>query len=508
MNGLRPTGPLQELLGIWSQLGRPNGFITLSPGGECPSCHRVSARPWSVTPLLVEPLGEVADLADWCNRQGFDHVVLMCDAPLEFVDYCYDLPLAPRCHLWTVRRDDRDWLSLDGDIWFDPGYTAMPVAPRDARVRLRGARERLLALRDLPVTLVVATDNDRCGLIRLDAPDGTSGLPGPAMFALTGGPRGRLVIDLERAPDGALRWCPGYHVDDGHGAVRALDLSDCAAPGAMEVAIIFDRTCPDQSAWADALLLSRGQLSLAADPYAGDAAQTGPAWPGFNREIRAGLCDVLRGLASDPQLSVTALTCADIEGHGLSAPHGVTLPRTACLVMARQSATQAADWFADACYAPGLDVWDPLDAALRLARNAFSSAAGGARAVLFIGNSPPPPDIDASEWEAVRSHPGHRTSLRVRSMTWTDDLRWCRREGIPVFYLFLTHRPPSPDAPLDFEAFATLQQRIRAALAAGLEVLDRPADAAGVADGVRSVLQLLRAGEHWSSCVEFADAPV
>jgi hypothetical protein len=503
---------MTELLGIWACLDHcPSGFsiLELGPGGLVR--HQVSVCPWSPSPLRVELVDGAEDLAGWLNSQAPGHAVLLLDElptddQTSLVAQIYDLALDTRVNLSTVRRDAQGRLSLNGDAWFDPCQTVPPVGPADVRVRLRGAQERYLALRDLPITLDVEIDDDCCAIISLDVPDGATGLPETAWFTLSGASRGRLRIDLTQTDEAAIRWHLDYH-GDGGGLVRAVAPQYNATGVPLELAIILDCTCPDQSAWTQALLLARGQLPLAADPYAKEGtAASGRDWPDFNQDIRAGLADALRALATDKYLSINGFSCTDVERYGLAAPPGVTLPRATCLSLGRQPVGGARALFADAAYSPGLDVWDPLDEALHLAREALAPATDCARAVLFVGNSPPTPDPDAPEFEAIRSYPGRRSGLRMRSMTWLEDLRWSRREGIPVFYLFLTHRLPSPEQRLAFDAFAGLQGRVHGALSERLRVLERPADAAGVADGLREVHRLLRGGERWSSCVEFVDA--
>ena len=103
---------------------------------------------------------------------------------------------------------------------------------------------------------------------------------------------------------------------------------------AADLAVIFDRTCPDRAAWSQALAVAAGSISWLAstatggDDLWGDESRDSGRLngPDFNKVIRTALGDALAGVLEGQSTRVKAWWFADTAGEGIETPDGVELP--------------------------------------------------------------------------------------------------------------------------------------------------------------------------------------
>jgi hypothetical protein len=148
----------------------------------------------------------------------------------------------------------------------------------------------------------------------------------------------------------------------------------------------------------------------------------------------------------------------------------------------------------DLTYAPGLDVWDPLEEALNLAVPFFEPTGG---TLIVVGNSPPRVSTLSSPFSEVARLHGFPTTQRAgRANTWEATLAKLRNSGVTIWYVFLSIDPPNAEWLNNFQLFQSLQARVEQALRTALHdrVHVATADAAGVREAVLTVLR--RAGEE------------
>jgi len=256
--------------------------------------------------------------------------------------------------------------------------------------------------------------------------------------------------------------------------------------------VIFDRTCPDASAWVQAYHLSvekSGKRMASENSEFGVETSLPPSE--YNREIRCALSAALLELVQVEKL--TGYIFADRPGDGVLpvSREAEALAEDFLRVFDSEARGAASANFDSATYVPGLDLWDPMEEALAaaVAENGISSRLP--RAILIVGNSPPtfcPEDYEMNRIIGIGVGVQH-FSTRRNSEKWAFALEQAGLAGIPVCMLFLTHESAAEAAKTANclalqQRFVHLHNHVRQALNARLHIFSRPANADGVARGV------------------------
>jgi hypothetical protein len=386
----------------------------------------------------------------------------------------------------------------DSLLRFSAPVPRPPTRPaRPVRLVIEGVERVELTTSTFPTTVrVVVPAAHTQRLLRIGPADPGSELPGPEWFGLELPPGpGELEVDVAPGRD-KDRWVlrrAGREV--GHPTVPAEPVP------VRRVILIFDRTCPDRNRWEAARALVRGDrtpgepdvsafLTTSSIPSGGLAAAARFPQAELNAAIRAGLADGFRD-GFGPGVEVELVWFADVPG-AMGAPAGVTVLRTPVGRGDRRCpATELPDLLAAGGYAPGLDLWDALEEAVR---EAARVGGNGPAAVLIVGNSPPRPPADPDHPFTQLWRTGLPPSTVRGRGAFPDALDALARVG-PVLTIFLGgHELPAVGA----DGYQTIQARVRDAFAEILPVIEAVADRAGVARAVTLAAKRL---SGWTSGV-------
>lgn len=385
---------------------------------------------------------------------------------------------------------------------------------------LHGASTKSFHQIHLPfsIQLDLLGSNGATHLIGLEVNNTFASVPGPIWYRIEGDPQGTLKVDLQPRAEGDV-WDVNYI-----GERSQLYWSDDPRPNSSQsrtlekLTVILDRTCPDKVAWSAArnLLMSTSvsQMKDEGDGYGGGSAVSptdaeaqiakvaSPAQ--LNQEIRQGLAAALSHIAKDHKPLLDGLWFADVAGEGIAEPTTCSLPSEPIgRTVVGLSPSRAKEMFQASVYSPGLDLWDPLEQALKEAVEGMQQAQH--QGILIVGNSPPRPSLNSqSPLNQIASALGFMTSYRKRSDDWDYYLAQCTSRCIPIVYLFLTHELSEAELEKgvlkDYERFLNIQSHLQRALSTYLPTLVYPATEQGVAEGVREALELLqRPSRSWST---------
>jgi hypothetical protein len=318
-------------------------------------------------------------------------------------------------------------------------------------------------------------------LVRVEGMDPFERLPGPRWFRVVGPARVEMRVEVHPSPV-ADRWevmVNGQPADP----VAAPTLT--AARRLERIGLVFDRTCPDRASWSDARLL----LDIPGE-FKNDRGV--PLWPRFNQSIRDGVVEVFRTAEEYRTLQVHLACFADVPGKELASVEGVDMPLTATGDLGTRPADRLGDLLDGCTYSPGLDLWDPLEEALRLVAGPLLRQPRPGTGILIIGNSPPNLPLDGtSPLYGLLDQGGIATTSRRRSSLFTNLIRQLDDQGIPIVYLFLTHDRCGVQEADALHVFQGLHEKIRQILTFYLKVVTTPADAEGVARGLAEAIAFL-----------------
>ena len=389
-------------------------------------------------------------------------------------------------------RDDEGGLSFDPRRVLDRGGSTTIHLTIDRSHRCKAV--------DLPHNVRIELPTDGLpSVVGVAVESGFPGaLPDQAWFRIEGAGSGKLTIDLE-ARSGEARWDLRYDdAIDGIFRIPAPPSEEDSEPP-TRLAVILDRTCPDEAGWSAARAGGReeGKAVVEAEAaYGKSTTQTATApvvLPGeLNREVRTALGAALAGLLEGQDMLVDGWWFADTPGDGIAVPEGVTIGRRAVVNAGSEPPVRSPNLFESATWSPGFDLWDPLDEALDQAVRRLRDDKGRRGGVLIVGNSPPRfPLQRKSPLRKVASYLGFTTSHRRGSRLWHDVLDACEKEGVPVVYVFLTHGVHHKEEQKDYEVFRDLSAELQRALEACLPVVIAPAVPEGVTRGVAEALEIL-----------------
>ncbi|WP_413208286.1 hypothetical protein [Rhodospirillum sp. A1_3_36] len=361
----------------------------------------------------------------------------------------------------------------------------------DITIRGSGAP---LVLRDrlLPIALSVEVDDiGRESWIEVEAKshDGRF-VPPAARFRVLRKGRSALRLDIRPNSQGDS-WTVG-EVDVATGQVTPLaPVSSRPPPASIDrLAVIFDRTCPDEGKWGRAWEISLGIGRMPTGGFlAADEEGEGEEIPQaeVNSEIRRTLGPAItRALGED-----TPVDCwwfADQGGDGVVCPHTVNMPERPFSEVGAEASGHVDRLVQNLTWAPGLDLWDALDEALNAASIRLVDERENNKAILIVGNSPPtfPREPDTPFFQ-VRNAMGHSTAVRQKTFCWKEALDRCREARIPIVYLFLTHSAAPFGLERSFDVFRQVQTEVRRALdACGIHVVAEPATEEGLFRGMNT----------------------
>jgi hypothetical protein len=276
------------------------------------------------------------------------------------------------------------------------------------------------------------------------------------------------------------------------------------------LAVVLDRTCPDNASWKRAFDLVFGKAAddmWASAPDLGTGDQA-PAPESYNADVRDGLVEGLRAAFEAGLLRRTQTWWfKDAPGDELANFVGgmyLARPEIEQAGSAR-AAGECRELFAIAGYSPGLDLWDPVEQALEQSCDALEKSRVSLRAILIVGNSPPTDPTQAdSPLAGLRTPPGARMACTTRRQSpgWHDALARCAGLGIPVIYLFLRHTKFGGIPQLSVETYEQSQNRVQNALAGTVALEPARAERDDIRAAVVRTIRALRVQAGLASRVE------
>jgi hypothetical protein len=447
-----------------------------------PTGHAVFVRAWAsggfhLRPLrrgALPPSGQLLDALG-----GLAPLVLLGEGPLppDYETVLADLPGAR-----FIRQEADGTLLHEGRMLEE---LPLPEARTGStRLLVEGKNAVPLHHVDLPQALFVRP----CPIlarnaVRVSAEGPFDAFPEPRWFRALGDGPVELTVGI-RPGTGGDQWevKVGGQTAEPVGAPAAL-----AAHKLTDLALVFDRTCPDRDAWSDARRLAMG-IAVAAR---GREARQPPA---FNQGIREGLAKALREQPEAEGLQVHLAWFQDGHGEGVASPEELESPEQVAGNEGTHRAQDVGDRLRLCTYNPGLDLWDPLEKALEVvARPLLERQRPGAGA-LIVGNSPPNLPLEATSpfWRLLHFR-GIGTTTRRKNARFTELVKALEARGAPIAYLFLTHDRCSEREVADLNLYQDLQNEVQDCLRHYFKVIAVPADAEGVARGLAEALRYLAA---------------
>jgi hypothetical protein len=363
----------------------------------------------------------------------------------------------------------------------------------------------------LPLTVrVSAGTSARYNLIGISGGHSSHRLPAEEWFSLAGAEPNekKLVIDVEPHGDGD-RW--SVTVDD-------KPLSPAyAAPAVVRslkhLILIFDRTCPSEGRWSDALNVSLNGVNdetqnfmgpnVAAAPVPG-ANRNRPAVAQYNRELRDALSEAFQEEFAAEPIYVDVIWFADDADAGMAWVPGLADLKTSIGDSPDCMSSSMRESLDGLTFSPGLDVWDPLESALEIAAEKLDRLQVNQSAVLIVGNSPPNPPISNRSplWNVLRLDNGRMRPLN-NDQPYTSTFRHGRRprfdevvvkiqNRVPLVYIFLKHLAYSEDHQREFDYFRQVQQCILTALQSYMYVEAGTADRNGIRTAFHRAAEIMR----------------
>jgi hypothetical protein len=496
---------IETISAMWSFLDEPVNFLAIRVAADSAELILVGRRPWSRggfgEHLVLR--GHPSELeARLSTFPGIPVAVLVPATAGELdVDVVNRLLSALPDRTCSILTDDRGRLSYGGTELED--FAAPDYEPASLSI---GGRERLVVHEcDFPVTvnLTIADQDDRANILRLDAssPYDLEGvaLPAPCGVRISG-VSGTVALEIAVLPGLRQdRWAFQLAPPGVVRQIQAPAVPRKEMPG--RVVLLFDRTCPDAASWSNARKLTLGAGNSAAASYAQDDTKAPPpAHHDLNNEIRDGLANGLAARLETEDTELNVVWFADTAGDDLSSPDGLNMPAQSCALagaLVRPSRQSIGTVLDPVRYSPGLDLWDPVDEALGMAAELLEREPGRC-GVVIVGNSPPTfPTQESSPLIALSG----ATSYRRLSPAWHELLDRLAARRTPVVYLFLTMKDCPRGEQSEFDLYKLLETRLYSAMTrtAGLRVISRPADRAGVEEGIQTALNLLSAPGSYST---------
>jgi hypothetical protein len=460
----------------------------------------VYPRPWAkggYVPVPLEISPDDDDFVDSLNDRGF---------PIAFVEDedSAKLPNVEALKLALFERIKLDEIPIKviknrpGRGLINEGRRlrqTLPITDRSTTIILKCEQEHQYPRIDLPyeVDAELMGQKEHEWLVGIDGESRNGEMPTAAWYRLGGGGQGTLTIDI--IPD-----VNGDHWDVSYsGGTAELTfppaLDDCQLP--EHIAVILDRTCPDEAHWSDARALVMGgvqQSSFDAPDDSLSDASVQTNYRDYNSGIRIALAQVLAEALQGVR-TVHGFWFADTAYGGVTVPAGIDTPADfAAATLPVYDLETIANLFHGTTYTPGLDLWDHLEEGFRLAL-AWLTQNSGTGGILIVGNSPPNLPVrteDTSPFHQVAKHFGFMTSYRKDTMVWEQQIESYKNEGIPVVYLFLEHHKFNPEESEQHGQFITLQTKVAEALGKSIPLIRGSANESGIRKGVEDALKILK----------------
>ncbi|MCC9608095.1 hypothetical protein LOC68_01715 [Blastopirellula sp. JC732] len=385
-----------------------------------------------------------------------------------------------------------------GIVPIDPPQEAPPrrPGPRRAEIVVNGV-ETVECVDLLPVTLSFQLVQEHQNYFRASVEDVSDS---ETCFQVAGTfgqlAQVRLVPDLR---DGnRLKLLPVRFVD----AIQKVDPEKPRFP--RKIALIFDRTCPSSCEWDSAYFLVRGlgkaiqeeeeaimsedRLERSSDDRSSTNQDQVAA---LNAEIREGLAAAFR-LTPMERCQIRLYAFADKEGGGLDFPELFDRPARETFCVGTLSNEEAIHRMQTSSfwYSPGLDVWDPLDGAIRLALDNMRQDKNF-YPVIIVGNSPPRmPESLNNPFKRIRREPHFVSTSGATSSTFEWDVDFLQEQGAKIIYLFLRGHVTTNKVS-SYDNFLHLQQLLSDALREYFPVIDAEANHVGVQGGFQRAMSLL-----------------
>jgi hypothetical protein len=268
------------------------------------------------------------------------------------------------------------------------------------------------------------------------------------------------------------------------------------------VAIILDRTCPDDASWERALNLTQGTGTEVGEIW----RDNGGSPEEYNGDIVKGLREGFKA-AFEMNLirELQPWWCKDLPGNDVA-----NFVRGMEIKGEEETGYTCEYLFSVAGYSPGLDLWDPLELALDKSLEQLSHGAAQRSAILLVGNSPPSHPTQDSPLRSLAFLPGAsmQCTIRRQSPQWHEALARCAEARIPVIYLFLRHTRFGAVRSPAVELYEQTQNRVEAALRKTIPLASATAAADSVRDGVVNAIRTMHTLTTVASRVELEEMKV
>ena len=493
MNARLPQSVIDDLPAIRHGLGGPRNLVIVDASRDPPVAVTAHFRAWLQGGVRLAALGDRAwrDADGWL--EGDTKMVLVVQQGRPLPDGVAELIGGLDAASYTVVPIDPNTQAIVRLV--EPSQDIVDQTYERAgqmSLELIGATSRKFERFVLPKKIRISARHADQFFAQFAIVGRGPDLPGgePIWFRLDPGFEGTLSIDCDVSLRGDT-WRLEIASDDS-GAVKRLARTAPYLPdtGALEqLAVILDRTCPDNASWERALNLQQGALVT---DWGDDVPEL------YNAEIRRALAAGLKtAFASGLVAQVQSWWFKDLPGEGLANFTGVELAGAEVGSGNRASREEDCDeLFATAAYSPGLDLWDPAEVALEHACDALAGKDTKHRAILIVGNSPPSDPLqDDSALASLRVPPGARMACTVRRQSpgWHEALDRCAELRIPVCYLFLRHSKFGGAGQFRIEAYEQSQARVERVLAQTVRLESVLADPDSIANAVANAIRELRA---------------
>jgi hypothetical protein len=495
-----PMNIAKALPSIRQALLRPRNLIIIDAGESPPRALRAHFRAWLNGGVRILPLDrEWLDDVD-CLVGSDARLAILLPFGHQLARPIADLidQLDARCYeLFGIDPASGEIMPLVGAFpqYIDDWYA---YAARTA-IELTGTQTLRIPRALLPIELHVSSRSaDAFSAQFAINGSGEDFSPGPPVwYRLDPGFEGILTVDRDPGFAGDTWRLEVGDASSGPAKTltQTVPVSDTETGPLDFLAVLLDRTCPDNANWINAYNLVNGRISGDEDPWRNHQLNS----ERYNLDIRNGLADGLR-MAFEAGLIGRLQTWwfKDTPGDEM-ANYVTSVPLNQSAVdQARpaRSAVECGELFALAGYSPGLDLWDPLDEAFEQATTFLEARGkGGHRAILIVGNSPPTHPTQAdSPLAALLTPPGARISCtpRRQSSSWHRNLAICTERAIPVIDVFLRHTNFGDVSPGIAEMYERSQNRVEKALGKTVELMTAVAERDAVRDAVLHAVHTLR----------------
>lgn len=465
-------------------------LMTIEPAIDFLNVLDLRTEPVSLLRLFRRPCYANGVWLQQLSHQSEDEIILQLEGALAIL--YTDPKTLPgwQQRLQVYQSGSRHWIQVQGTSYIVSGQALSAGDPQQStcstQLQLQGQQEIRIPETNLPVQFKVQIPESKSlRTLQIKGYNPFFSLPAPQWFRLPHSlPAGitQLELDIQPASDGQEHWqlrhtATGFSIP----ALTQAPLGHKLLKEQGRLALILDRTCPDADAWSAARqVLLTPQIPQSVLPPSFHAQEDPFQIGDLNRQIRQTLAEGLQAFFQNhlPQVQIELAWFADSPQPHLAHPGHLTLPHKAANLLLPQALPNLRQSMEQITYAPGLDIWDPLELALSELVDSFERHQTWAP-VLIVGNSPPnPPELNPQSPFFQLLQKTHTTFRRPWQMgsgrSFPELLNKLEKQGVPVVYLFLYgHRPLLKDERENrfYQAFEDHQREVESLLRQYLKVV-------------------------------------